>query len=464
MDSWNQPVLQWNHKSITRSPHLPGPRPVKLQGGRPFASRPGAYLPLTSPLALFTMSFRTHVLACMFGMGSWVAINGMWVELPLIVPQIPESWHLPSYLTVLIQAANVGPLLVTLLHYFRPGVVNEGAVIYGIAAVGCLACLLLAFLWHHTVEVAGARHSVPLLSLTFFLSVVDCTSSVTFLPFMMRLQPQYLTTYFIGEGLSGLVPALAALVQGVGVVHCHNATQKDNGTRVNASETGQQLEAHYQPANFSTQTFFIFLTAMMVACMCAFHLLNRHPSVRQEHMGNGYLAGQKEEPGLRLQSPLEPKPMVTPVNCHQGEQRSTFGSGTYSTTEVLFIFVVLAWVNALTNTVLPSVQTYSCLPYGNKAYHLAAAMGALANPLACFIAMFVPVRSLKLMGFLSLSGTGFGAYIMFVAAMSPCPLLVHSGSGTVLIPEMTLQGPIIRPTDCLWDELRHRNRRLILHR
>lgn len=37
------------------------------------------------------------------------------------------------------------------------------------------------------------------------------------------------------------------------------------------------------------------------------------------------------------------------------------------------------------------------------------------------------------MGFLTMTGTGFGAYIMAMAALSPCPLLVHSVSGTTVI-------------------------------
>uniref|UniRef100_A0A8C2C7S6 Riboflavin transporter n=1 Tax=Cyprinus carpio TaxID=7962 RepID=A0A8C2C7S6_CYPCA len=72
-------------------------------------------------LSAFIMSLFTHVLACLFGIGSWVAINGMWVELPLIVPSIPEGWYLPSYLTIIIQMANIGPLFITLMHRFRPG-------------------------------------------------------------------------------------------------------------------------------------------------------------------------------------------------------------------------------------------------------------------------------------------------------------------------------------------------------
>ncbi|KAG7469972.1 hypothetical protein MATL_G00134460 [Megalops atlanticus] len=382
------------------------------------------------------MSFLTHVLACLFGMGSWVAINGMWVELPLIVPAIPEGWYLPSYLTVLIQMANIGPLFVTLMHRFRPGALNETAVIYTIVAVGILASFLLAFFWRETLAVGGALHSVPLLVLTFFLSMVDCTSSVTFLPFMMRLKPQYLTTYFIGEGLSGLVPALAALIQGVGVVHCRNVTLND--TLGNSTGVVHRVQAHYQPANFSAQVFFLFLSAMMVVCLAAFLLLNYHPSVGRDRKKNsrylnGGLGEEKGGPALGLHSQPEQKPMISPLDSPKKAPRSTFGTGTYSGPELLFVFVVLAWVNALTNAVLPSVQSYSCLPYGNRAYHLAATMAAVANPVACFIAMFVPIRSLVLMGFLTVTGSGIGAYIMAMAALSPCPLFVHSNAGTVLI-------------------------------
>lgn len=383
------------------------------------------------------MSLLTHVLACLFGMGSWVAINGMWVELPLVVPEIPEGWYLPSYLTVLIQMANIGPLFITLMHRFRPGALDERPVIYFIVGLGIIATFLLAFFWRHTVTIGGSLHSVPLLVLSFLLSMVDCTSSVTFLPFMMRLRPQYLTTYFAGEGLSGLVPALVALIQGVGVVHCKNATLTDaaNSTASNATMSGE-LQAIYQPAKFSAQVFFVFLSAMMVVCLVAFLLLNYHPAVARERKNDLYFSGDlapgKREQGLSLhaQTP-EQKPMISPLD--RKEPRSSFGRGTYSSLEVVFIFVVLAWVNALTNAVLPSVQSYSCLPYGNKAYHLAATMAAVANPVACFIAMFMPIRSLYFMGFLTMLGTGFGAYIMAMAALSPCPLLVHSASGTAVI-------------------------------
>uniref|UniRef100_A0A3B3IN92 Riboflavin transporter n=1 Tax=Oryzias latipes TaxID=8090 RepID=A0A3B3IN92_ORYLA len=377
---------------------------------------PSAEFPRLFCIRGSVMSLLTHVLACLFGMGSWVAINGMWVELPLVVEKAPEMWLLPSYLTVLIQMANIGPFFVTLMHRFRPGVLDERPVIYFIVVLGIVSTFLLAFFWEHTVMIAGSLRSVPLLILSFLLSVVDCTSSVTFLPFMMTLRPQYLTTYFAGEGLSGLVPALVALVQGVGVVDCENATLHGDTSTGNSSSVGSgELIAKYQPAKFSVQVFFVLLSIMMVVSLVAFILLNHHPAVARERKREQYFfedqENKKREQSLSLhaQTP-EQKPMLGPLEGATGEPRSSFGKGTYS-----------------------NLETFSCLPYGNKAYHLAATMAAVANPVACFIAMFVPIRSLAFMCFLTVFGSGTGAYIMAMAALSPCPLMVHSTSGTAVI-------------------------------
>lgn len=186
------------------------------------------------------MAFLTHLLVCVFGMGSWVAINGLWVELPLLVTELPEAWYLPSYLTVVIQLANIGPLLVTLMHRFRPGCLSEVPVIFLILCTGTAACILLAFLWNKTSWIQGGQHSVAFIVLTFFLALVDCTSSVTFLPFMSQLPTYYLTTFFIGEGLSGLLPALVALVQGSGLTTCVNATETP-GTTLSPVATTETL-------------------------------------------------------------------------------------------------------------------------------------------------------------------------------------------------------------------------------
>lgn len=377
------------------------------------------------------MALLVHLLACTFGLGSWVAINGLWVELPLIVNELPEGWELPSYLTVIIQLANLGPLLVTLMHKLRPGRLNERAVIYAILTVGILACFLLAFFWRETTVVAGAPRSTAFLIITFFLSLVDCTSSVTFLPFMMQLPPEYITTYFIGEGLSGFVPGLVALGQGVGISKCVNVTQSfDNSTE--ALKGPYAIQTQYLSENFSTEVFFFFLSAMMAISLVAFVLLNRVPRMFQLSSEN--LVGDSvASVSSGLDNPAAEGVPVERGGEEAGQSRPLLAKPGYTVSKLAFIYFLVVWVNGLTNGLLPSVQTYSCMSYGNVAYHLSAALSSMANPVACLIAMFLPKRSLVFLGLLSLVGTGFGAYNMAMAALSPCPLLQGSAAGDAII-------------------------------
>ncbi|XP_077209659.1 riboflavin transporter 2-like [Paroedura picta] len=361
------------------------------------------------------MALAIHLLSALLGMGSWVAINGLWVELPLLVPGVPEGWLLPSFLTVVIQLANVGPLLVSLAHRFLPGRLPEVGLIYALLSLGCLASLLMAFFWRETRVVAGAPRSVALLVLLFCLALVDCTSSVTFLPYMRRLPPSFLSSYFVGEGLSGLVPGLVALGQGVGVVRCRNGSHVGNGTR---------LQAAYQAPRFSAGAFFLFLGGMMAGSLAAFLLLNHLPVARQER------AKEKYSAQLRVDSPHSAR-----VTVEEGAAAAhgTFRSGSPSWAQQACLFGVLAWVNALTNGTMPAVQSYACLPYGNAAYHLSATLAALANPLACFLGMFLPSRSLALMGTLAGTGSLLACYIMAMAVLSPCPALLHLPAGAILM-------------------------------
>uniref|UniRef100_A0A8D0CLJ4 Riboflavin transporter n=1 Tax=Scleropages formosus TaxID=113540 RepID=A0A8D0CLJ4_SCLFO len=364
------------------------------------------------------MALLVHLLSCSFGLGSWVAVNGLWVELPLIVNQLPEGWDLPSYLTVIIQLANLGPLLATLMQKLCPGRLKERAVIYTILVTGVVACFLLAAFWAETTVVGGALHSTAFLIITFFLSLVDCTSSVTFLPFMMQLPPKYITTYFIGEGLSGFVPGLVALGQGVGVTKCANVTQpSDNETH---------METQYLPPHFSPEVFFFFLAVMMVVSLTAFTLLTRVPRTFQ--LSTEDLAC---DPVASVSSGLDnlatEHPEKHKSHSEWTRSRSLLAKPRYSGYQFGFIYFLVVWVNGLTNGLLPSVQTYSCMPYGDVAYHLSAALSSMANPVACVILIYILTLSIFVLW------TAFGAYNMAMAALSPCPLLQGTVAGQTLI-------------------------------
>ena len=63
---------------------------------------------LSSPGAR-TINPLVALYCIVFGIGAWVSINGIWVELPLLVA-LPEGWALPSFLSIVVQVGKTALL------------------------------------------------------------------------------------------------------------------------------------------------------------------------------------------------------------------------------------------------------------------------------------------------------------------------------------------------------------------
>ncbi|XP_059206748.1 solute carrier family 52, riboflavin transporter, member 2 [Centropristis striata] len=358
----------------------------------------------------------THGLVALFAMGSWISVNSLWVELPVVVNVLPEGWNLPAYLSVLIAFGNIGPIAVTITHHCAPGRLNERLVIHCIQVLAVIASGLLAVFWSHSVTVAGGERSVPFLLFTFVLSFVCCTSNVTFLPFMFSYPPQYIRTFFIGQGLSALFPCIVALGQGVGKLECKTV----NGT----------VQPEYLKENFPAQNFFWFLCVMLTISAVSFLALMRRRTQSQEDAS----PQESDNEAAAVKNGEETHPLHnggTPVSedlVQLEEQPPTFW-----TKRNIYLLSLLAVSNALTNGVLPSVQSFTCLPYSMMTFHLSVVLGNIANPVACFLAMFFVLRSSAGLGFTSLAAGVFAAYLMALAALSPCPPLLGNLVGKALV-------------------------------
>ncbi|XP_059143937.1 solute carrier family 52, riboflavin transporter, member 3-B-like [Physella acuta] len=251
--------------------------------------------------------FGVHVLVVLFGITSWSIMNGLWVELPILVADLPEGWTLPSYLTIISQCGNLGPILFSLLVYLVPHRKFETptSLLVNLALTLCAA--LYAFFWNRTAVVAGGDHSVTLLSLTLCQAIFAATTSMCYLAFMAHLKAYYMGSIFIGMSLSGLIPALAAVGQGSGDVRCvdnYSTTARPidiaeafadttladvlNGTGYgpvehNTTTLSSLLAVNEEPA-FTVQAFFLMLAGMGLVSLLAFGLLVYHPYCLTEHV------------------------------------------------------------------------------------------------------------------------------------------------------------------------------------
>ena len=281
-------------------------------------------------------------------------------------------------------------------------------------SLGCLSSLGLMLGWDKTSHIGGQVHSTGLFVAVFFLALVDCTSSVLFLPYMAIFKQIYLNSYLIGEGMSGFVPSIVALAQGVsGNPECVN------GTFIPVTDA----------ARFSTSTFFMFLMIMMVLSLVSFLLLHYLPTTRSERVST------------TPSSSTNFSDVLDKANQSDG---SIVGDCMEDVTllDMLPLLVIQCLVCCLSNGALPSIQTYSCLPYGNMVYHFAVTLNAMANPLMAFIAFFFPCNKQSMIYILTGVGCILSGYIIATALESPEMIGGQRFGGLLVVLTWVLNGAV----------------------
>ncbi|XP_046751920.1 solute carrier family 52, riboflavin transporter, member 3-A-like [Diprion similis] len=346
-------------------------------------------------------------LALTFGIGAWIGVNGIFVQLPLLVENAPEEWHLPVYMTLVVQLANIGPILYSFYIKYMSRA-HDHLLIYILLGGGTIGMICLIFVHENTSYMFGKESSTALLSLMFVAALVGCTSSVLFMPYMRNYREIYLVSYLVGEGLSGFLPSIIALIQGVGGnAQC---VKTANSTADNPTCT------EYVPdPRFSTSVFFTLLSIILFLSFSAFIALNTLPISLSERV---------KPPGSTEALPTDPDAAPTfKFNSGWKMPRRTY----------IYLLVMMAVICALGNAVLSGIQPYACLPYGNVTYHLAVTLGAIAIPLAMCIGFVVKnprvdVLSLLTAGILALAG-----FVSYLAVKSPAPPMQHMWIGEFVV-------------------------------
>lgn len=359
-------------------------------------------------------SLRVDFLAILFGIGSWIGVNSVYLQLPLFVAHAPEGWSLPSYLVIVIQLANIGPLAYTIVQKYSKHKLNDSHIIYALYLIGLLATICMIALYKEVVFVAGEKRSVALFATTFAFALVGCTSSVLFMPYMGRFKEMYLITYLVGEGLSGFLPSLMTLIQGVG----------GNTVCVTNPENLDEKVQFTPDPLFGTDVFFGLIILLISCSGISFVLLNTMRYCKNEYAtvtigyGNDY---RYEDDEIKIDS-------IKSTNSIINDDPKVLSRNKY-----IFLMFMMAFVSMFGSGIFPSIQSYSCLPYGNLAYHLTVTLSSIANPIACFMAVFLPHKSIKHIILLSLLTALITTYALATAVLSPNPPLQGTQIGEALV-------------------------------
>lgn len=381
-------------------------------------------------------SYIVDILAIMFGISAWIGITGTYLQLPQIVETAPEAWKLPSYIVIIVQCGNIALLAYMIYDKCSSIRFNDAHFIYSTLILGCLAAILMAFFYQHTIMINDEQKSIPLLLLTFVFASVGCLSSVLFMPFMGRFREMYLISYMFGQGLNGFISSIVSLIQGVGSMECNtiNNNLTSNASMLNSIKIE---DVNASEPLFGPKVYFIFVFIMLLLSTVAFLLLNVLKICKNELVvtktltNDGTRLGNSNGNACDYENIPNHREMLTSYNYN-------------------YLMLIVGMISIMNYGILPGIQSYSCLPYGASAYHLSTTLSSIANPLACLIAMYCPYSTIRSITIQFLACVALTVIIVLTALESPTPPLASFIFGRIFIVSVDMYNTFDRTDSALY--------------
>jgi riboflavin transporter 2 len=356
--------------------------------------------------------YVTYLLLTLVFLASWTDINGIFAELPQLVLTQPEGWKLGAYLALITNFGNIAPFtLVIVKCLYKKHQLNPIPINYIVIMIGMLSCFLLVFFWKDTTMIKNQEYSLALLTLACFLSLLDCTSSVSFADYIQRFRNEFTSTLFLGESLTSILPSLLAIAQGNGQLYCIPSINDTNMT-----------VAVYENARFSVSIYFLCLFLLLTISFISFVLLQWTSIARNTHQIVSKLSLKASEDD----------PETIDTLCELQKPTSTNSSQLTKTSYLLLSFGC-TYTSSILFGMLLSISTYVLMPYGHRIFYLGTILSPWMLTIIWILGMIKPLISKRYIFILILCGSITFFFDMFVAFKSPCPPFVGTTKGNILI-------------------------------
>ena len=349
--------------------------------------------------------YLTYLLLTLLFLSSWTDINGIFAELPQIILTQPERWKLGAYLALVTNLGNIAPLILVLIKCSYPKqTLNPVPINYLVILIGMMSCFFLIFFWHKTTVIAYQPYSTALLTLALFLSLLDCTSSVSFADYVQKFRKQFTSALFLGESLTSILPSLLAMAQGNGRLTCVVSTNDNNRT-----------EAIYETARFSVSIYFLCLFLLLTISFLSFILL-QWTSIAQT--------------SRPITVKLVSDQYQTENNRTLIEQQQT---SKLSRTSYLLLSLACSYTSSILFGMLLSISTYVLMPYGHQIFYLGTILSPWMFTIIWILGLIKPLISKRSIFLWICFGSMTFVFDLFVALKSPCPPWINTNHGNVMI-------------------------------
>jgi len=360
--------------------------------------------------------YITYLLLTLAFLSSWTDINGVFTELPQIVLTQPEGWKLGAYIGLITNMGNIAPLALVLFKCaFRKRPLNLIPINYIVIVIGMLSCFLLVFFWSNTSFVFKQNRSVSLLTLSFFLSLLDCTSMVTFSDYMTRFRSEFTSALFLGESLTTIIPSLLAIAQGNGQIEC--ISSGNNNTASNFSTI-----AIYKTARFSVSIYFLCIFFVLTISFVSFVLL------QWTNIAHDSLQVVSKEPLILETDNINTLDINNDNNIVIKPEPNIL-------TTPLYVVLLLGciYTSSVLFGVLLSISAYVLMPYGHRIFYLGTILSPWMLSLTWLFGMAKPFVAKRYLLIMIILGSITFSFDLVISLKSPCPPFVNTTKGNVFV-------------------------------
>lgn len=193
------------------------------------------------------------------------------------------------------------------------------------------------------------------------------------MPFVTSVYSKdYIIPVYIGESLAAFTPSVLALIQGIGnEKDCMNITLGDNSTIL--------VQRPLKP-NYSVGVYFGFMFMILATSTLSFTLLNKTKvakSCRKATTSPDSMGEQQNEEEEEASKPINDASLELKrqqkQQQHQQQGKSIAElmlSGGSQRTELTIIYAITFFVSFICYGILPSLYTFSTIPYSLNVYYL----------------------------------------------------------------------------------------------
>eukprot|EP00041_Stephanoeca_diplocostata_P015799 m.303136 g.303136 ORF g.303136 m.303136 type:complete len:549 (+) comp20159_c0_seq6:346-1992(+) len=363
------------HKKLNVTANMDSSSHADVNHGRKYERRVSSALEGSPKNTSSTIDWVVFVGFIVFGMSSWITINGLFAELPQFYNDLPEGPKIYADISVVIQLANIAPLTYAAIRrWCRTGIVKPT---YCVLVVGIIAVTATGATWKKAAYIAGEYRSVALLAGVFVCASVDCTTSLLFWPFASWYRASYVTALAVGEGTTGIVASILVWIQ----------TSRGAG----------------QPLLFSVGVYFYSIALLVCASIVAFWLLTTHPRALKERPPSHSLPQPRanaaiqravqhrvatlesvDDADVRLLDDYDDS-VAEPSNRRHAR---ALDSSTAAKNEVLGFLFLLVWVSLMQNGVKAAVLPYA-IPSDTHLLQAVTTAGLCVDPVGAGLALLV---------------------------------------------------------------------------